>query len=291
MVNSLLITDYQSNKSLNLKVDCLIINSNLYSTFNGKTFSLSEIIDLVPIIKTNNYQVIINCDRIIPENEVLNFKKFINKILKLNVDYIIYSDYSILSFVSKEYYDNLIYDPKTLVCTKEELEVIPTKSFISSEISLDEIKNFNDANKSYCLDVFGYRQMMYSRRPLLSLCLPKGKVKSNVLYDLSEETRDERYKIFETKRNRYNYGTFVYNKGIFCIFDQLKDLKNISLIRLNSMFLEDIIDIISEEYYKLVHNLDSNFETILKVLDDNKYTVDNTFLNRESVLLKEGNNE
>ena len=60
---------------------------------------------------------------------------------------------------------------------------------------------------------------------------------------------------------------------------------------LDSNSTNKIIDVISNEYYKLIHHLDSNFEVILKVLNDNKYTIDNTFLNRESVLLKEGNNE
>lgn len=283
----LLITDYLKKESLNLKVDGLIINSSLYSTFNDSVFSLSEIKKISKEIKKNNFKLIINCDRIIPENEIVLFQEFINQIKKIDFDYFIYSDYAVLNLFDYKDYDKLIYDSKTLVCTKEELEVIPTKSFISSELSLDEIKCFNTSTKEYAVDAFGYRQMMYSRRPLLSLVLPKGKAKTNNLYDLVEETRDEKYKIYETKRNKYNYGTFVYNKGVYCLFEELKELKNINFIRLNSMFLGDIIEDIATEYYKLFNEKKYEFETILRVLDEHQISIDNTFLTRESVLLKE----
>lgn len=291
----ILITDYLSNESLKLKVDGLIINSSLYSTFNDNVFSLTEIKNISKKIKEKGYLVIINCDRIIPQSEITLFYKFLDEIKKLPFDYLIYSDYSVLSFFDESSYDKLIYDSKTLVCTKEELEVIPTHSFISSELSLDEIKKFNESKKQFCLDCFGYRQMMYSRRPLLTLVLPQGKAKPNKLYDLVEETRDENYKIYETKRNKYNYGTFIYNKGVYCLFEELKSemncFNNIFIIRLNSMFLSNIIQEVSLEYYKLVHGVDTNYQNILDVLALNNLKIDNSFLARESILLKEKEKE
>lgn len=291
----ILITDYLSNESLELKVDGLIINSSLYSTFNDNVFSLTEIKNISKKIKAKGYLVIINCDRIIPQSEITLFYKFLDEIKKLPFDYLIYSDYSVLSFFDESSYDKLIYDSKTLVCTKEELEVIPTHSFISSELSLDEIKKFNESKKQFCLDCFGYRQMMYSRRPLLTLVLPQGKAKPNKLYDLVEETRDENYKIYETKRNKYNYGTFIYNKGVYCLFEELKSemncFNNIFIFRLNSMFLSNIIQEVSLEYYKLVHGMDTNYQNILDVLALNNLKIDNSFLARESILLKEKEDE
>ena len=291
----ILITDYLSNESLKLKVDGLIINSSLYSTFNDNVFSLTEIKKISKKIKEKGYLVIINCDRIIPQSEITLFYKFLDEIKKLPFDYLIYSDYSVLSFFDESSYDKLIYDSKTLVCTKEEIEVIPTHSFISSELSLDEIKKFNESKKQFCLDCFGYRQMMYSRRPLLTLVLPHGKAKTNKLYDLVEETRDENYKIYETKRNKYNYGTFIYNKGVYCLFEELKSemncFNNIFIIRLNSMFLSNIIQEVSLEYYKLVHGVDTNYQNILDVLALNNLKIDNSFLARESILLKEKEDE
>lgn len=291
----ILITDYLSNESLELKVDGLIINSSLYSTFNDNVFSLTEIKNISKKIKEKGYLVIINCDRIIPQSEITLFYKFLDEIKKLPFDYLIYSDYSVLSFFDESSYDKLIYDSKTLVCTKEELEVIPTHSFISSELSLDEIKKFNESKKQFCLDCFGYRQMMYSRRPLLTLVLPQGKAKTNKLYDLVEETREENYKIYETKRNKYNYGTFIYNKGVYCLFEELKSemncFNNIFIFRLNSMFLSNIIKEVSLEYYKLVHGVDTNYQNILDVLALNNLKIDNSFLARESILLKEKEDE
>lgn len=285
---AILITDYLSLDSLKLKVDGLIINSSLFSTFNDKTFSLNQIKKIALEIKNNNYLLIINCDRIIPENEIEIFDSFINAIKKLPFDYIIYSDYAILNYFDKSEYHKLIYDSKTLVCSKEELSVIPTKSFISSEISFEEIKTF-DESKGFAIDAFGYRQMMYSRRPLLSLVLPRNKAKCNTLYDLIEETRNDRYKIYEVKRNKYNYGTFIYNKGIYLLFNELKELNNIEIIRLNSMFLGDVINDVAREYYNLLHLDSYNDLKIKKILSEKlpNITIDNTFLDRESVLIKE----
>lgn len=286
MNKPLLFTDYLSDASFDCKVDGLIINSSLYSTFNDVVFSYTEIKNLVKKIKNKCFKVIINLDRIIPENEIEKFLKFLKSISELNFDYIIYSDYAVLNNIDEKFYDKLIYDPKTLICTKEELDVIPTKAFISSELSLNELADFNNAKKSIAIDAFGYRQMMYSRRPLLSLVMPKGKVKANKLYDLVEETREDNYKIYETKRNKDNYGTFVYNKGIYCLFNELKELNNIAIIRLNSMFLKDVIVAVSHEYYNLINGLNPNYQNLLKIFKDNNLEVDNPFLECESVLLK-----
>lgn len=286
MNKPLLFTDYLSDASFDCKVDGLIINSSLYSTFNDVVFSYTEIKNLVKKIKNKSFKVIINLDRIIPENEIEKFLKFLKDISELNFDYIIYSDYAVLNNIDEKFYDKLIYDPKTLICTKEELDVIPTKAFISSELSLNELADFNNAKKSIAIDAFGYRQMMYSRRPLLSLVMPKGKVKANKLYNLVEETREDNYKIYETKRNKDNYGTFVYNKGIYCLFNELKELNNIAIIRLNSMFLKDVIVAVSHEYYNLINGLNPNYQNLLKIFKDNNLEVDNPFLECESVLLK-----
>ena len=286
MNKPLIFTDYLSDASFDCKVDGLIINSSLYSTFNDVVFSYTEIKNLVKKIKNKSFKVIINLDRIIPENEIEKFLKFLKDISELNFDYIIYSDYAVLNNIDEKFYDKLIYDPKTLICTKEELDVIPTKAFISSELSLNELADFNNAKKSIAIDAFGYRQMMYSRRPLLSLVMPKGKVKANKLYNLVEETREDNYKIYETKRNKDNYGTFVYNKGIYCLFNELKELNNISIIRLNSMFLKDVIVAVSHEYYNLINGLNPNYQNLLKIFKDNNLEVDNPFLDCESVLLK-----
>ena len=295
-----IITDYVSEESLKYKCDGLIINSKLYSTFNDVTFSLYEILPIVKKIKESKKKVFINVNRIIPENEIDNFKKIVLQVID-SCDYLIYSDLAVLSIIPDNLHNKLIYDSKTLICNKEELDTMETKTFISQSLSFSEIKEIK-SEKKYCLDVFGYLEMMYSRRPLLSLVMPRGKVKTNTLYSLKEETRTESYKIYETKRQKNNYGTFIYNEGIYCLLKELKDIKdNVFLIRINSMFLTNITEKIVNVYSKYLNELSKDtldnykeeflYAKINSILENCHLKLTRGFLDQESVLLKVNNDD
>ena len=297
----LIISDYIDDTSLLNKCDGLIINSKVFSTFNGNTFASYELFAIIKRIKEHHKKVFINVNRIIPEDEIDKFKKCILDIID-SVDYLIYSDISILNILDKKYYDKLIYDSKTLICNKEELNVIPTNAFISQVLSASEIKEFASSEKKYALDCFGYLEMMYSRRPLLSLVMPRGKTKTNTLYTLKEETRKETYKIFETKRQKNNYGTFIYYDSVYVLFKELKEISdNISFIRLNSMFLTNIIDKIITIYRRYLQDIESDsldnykeefyYAKINSILENNHLSLTRGFLDQESVLLKEDRDE
>ena len=297
----ILVSDYIDEDSIKLKCDGLIINSRLFSTFNDETFSLFKIQPLIKKIKDNKKKVIVNVNRIIPENEIMKFKDVILSLID-QVDYFIYSDLGLLNIIPSEKYDKLIYDAKTLICSKEELSVFPTKAFISQSLSFDEIKDFMNGDKLFALDVFGYLEIMYSRRPLLSLVMPRGKAKTNTLYNLKEETRSENYKIYETKRQKNNYGTFVYNDGIYVLFKELKELINKTfMIRINSMFLTNIIDKVITVYNKYLNDLykgtldnykeEYYYTKITSILENSHLKMTRGFLDQESVLLKEDSDE
>ena len=55
MNKPLIFTDYLSDASFDCKVDGLIINSSLYSTFNDVVFSYTEIKNLVKKIKNKSF--------------------------------------------------------------------------------------------------------------------------------------------------------------------------------------------------------------------------------------------
>ncbi|MBO4667144.1 MAG: U32 family peptidase, partial [Bacilli bacterium] len=285
------------DNSLKFKCDGLIINAKLYSTFNDITYSLYEINNIIKKIKDSKKKVLINVNRIIPENEIESFKKIILDVIN-KTDYLIYSDLAVLNIIPKNLHDKLIYDSKTLICNKEELVAFPTNAFISPHLSYKEIRDFNNGSKKYALDVFGYLEMMYSRRPLLSLVMPRGKVKTNTLYTLKEETRTNSYKIYEVKRQKNNYGTFIYNEGIYTLFKELRELKdNVLMIRINSMFLGDIIDKVISIYNKYFQEISKGtidnykeefyYAKITSLLENNHLLLTRGFLDQESVLLKE----
>ncbi len=263
-----IVTDYLNSKSLDLDCAGLIVNSKEYSCFPGQKFSKDEVLDILNLNKDLvNKKLILNCDRIIHEPELEELRKYLNLFID-KVDYIIYSDYAVLSLIDKKYLDKLIYDPKTLVCSYNELNELDTKAFISSEISTDELSEFiyhSEENK-LCINAFGYHQIMYSKRPLISLYNSHinnvyknnvysniSKLEKNTVYDLKEELREDLYKIIENEQ-----GTFIYTHFIYALLENLNIIKEkVFMFRINSFLLEDDeIKFILTKYKDLINTKD-----------------------------------
>ncbi len=200
-------------ENLNFPCDGFIVHLTSLDTFPGKCFSLEEAIIEARKIKDLGKIAIASIDRVFEEDdlELLNFSM---KVIIDNFDYIIYSDYAVIH--NTESLDKFIYDPKTLVCSLEEAKTIDTKTFISLEQSSKEVddivNNLKSLNK-VCYTIFGLRQMMYSRRMLLSIYNDFSSDVSfnkNIIYDLKEELRDDLYKIIENDNGTFIYTPYFY---------------------------------------------------------------------------------
>lgn len=267
----------------------LIAASLEYSTHNDKSFTLDEIKTLNKFAKANNKIFIVNIDRIIEEEELEAVYNYIDKLLELEIDYFIYSDFAILSyFLKKKLTKKLIYDPKTMITNYYEADF--HNSFnslvaINNELTLSEIKEVVKA-KNTMMEVYGFHQMFYSRRALLSN-YEKFRGEELGLTDkkliIEEEKRDHSYPIYESK-----HGTFIYTSYIYCLFKELSELQDLVFIRVNPTFLKEekvfqVLDIYSEllEDFSKAEEL---YEK-LKLVDSR---IDSGFLYKKSVLLKEG---
>jgi len=284
------ITDLQDEKYIEeYNVDGFIINSSLYSCFNGKTYDLQNINRVSKIIKQKNKLVLINVDRIIHENEIDDLKVFINNLEYY--DYLIYSDICFLNIFNEDEYCKLIYDSKTLVASSYEKNIyndLNIKSFIANELSINEIEKMS-INTDINMTVYGYHQMMYSYRPLLSLYsefINSDINLKNKLFYLKEELRDDKYLIFQS-----DHGTFIYTSYIYSAFSELIRVKDkLGFIRFNSFNIDEekmikVIDL----YHLLFDDGDVNqlYEK-LKEIDNN---INSGFLKQGSVLLKGGCDE
>src|SRR5690554_4383033 len=112
-----LLADIKSIENLNkYNVDGYIVSSIEYSCHNDKCFNIDEIKYITEFGKQNKKLVIVNIDRIIEEEDLDDIKKYIDKLIEYDVDYFIYSDFSILRYMqSKKLTNRLIYDPKTMI--------------------------------------------------------------------------------------------------------------------------------------------------------------------------------
>ena len=140
--------------------------------------------------------------------------------------------------------------------------------FISNEITKDEISTILDnVSKSVVLHLYGFNQVMYSRRLLLTNWSEEFDIpnkNTNVIVDRATKVK------FRAIENEY--GTVMYSDKIFN-GKELLGLKNVKYYYVNPMLLE--------------HNEVMDFLTNTNHISDNE---DNGFLDRETIYkLKERN--
>ena len=136
---------------------------------------------------------------------------------------------------------------------------------ISNEITKEEIKNIvNNASKGVVLHLYGYNQVMYSRRKLLSNWsdfFEIDKKNTNVLTDRATKVK------FRAMENEY--GTVMYSENIFN-GRRLLGLDNVKYFYVNTTMVDHdvIIDFLSGK--------------------DNESMEDNGFLDRETIYKLKG---
>lgn len=140
--------------------------------------------------------------------------------------------------------------------------------FISNEITKDEISTILDnVSKSVVLHLYGYNQVMYSRRLLLTNWSEEFDIpnkNTNVIVDRATKVK------FRAIENEY--GTVMYSDKIFN-GKELLGLKNVKYYYVNPMLVD--------------HNEVMDFLTDTNHISDNE---DNGFLDRETIYkLKERN--
>ena len=282
-VNNCILIDYKKGMDLD-NINCfgIILNSDRFSLNPTDYFELDELLKLNKLIKEKGYKTLLNIDSLIKEDEIDEFKEFFNKVWGL-FDYYLFSDMGVLTLASDR--SKLIYYPKTYIDSFNELNTfkdLGITSVLSNELSIEEIVEIDQNSKDYVIEVFGFHQMFYSRRKLLSLYKDYFKLDFSAKrkeYFIKEELRDDFYPIYEQ-----DGGTLIYTDYCYYLLNELKDLKNYKFIYLNGSFIDltsynKIIDI----YQRQVNDEASDLE---KELQELNYKFDKGFLKQKSILLK-----
>ena len=281
---NLVVCDYD-DKLVNSNADGFIFNSKEFSCYPSKTMTSTELINLFPRKSKKKY--LLNIDSIIEEDEIDTLKKYLQTFFPL-FDYIIYSDYAVLLLITQMFGDSakdkLIYDSKTLVCSSKEASMIDTKTFISSELSYDEVENIlaNSSDGKIAINVCGFHRIMYSKRPLLSLYNDFSKesiLSRNQMYDLKEEIRSEKYKIIETEK-----GTFIYTPYAFYFKKPLSDIKRkVFMLRISN----PIIDQKSLSKYGDLRLLEELIDLYKDYFEGREVNIDNSLIDFKEGFLTE----
>lgn len=288
-----LIIDLQKiNKIKSYEVDGLIINLEGFSTFNGIKFSLNQLDEITKIIKSSGKKIFINIDRLYGEDDLGQLYELFNVLKNIEYDYIIFSDFAVYYYFNKNNdLKRLIYDAKTMGTNTDDLNFYKEKNikvFVANELSKKQIKLLSETNNG-CFEVFGYHQIFYSKRPILSLFQEFDKIEeplNNSLFEIKELSKDVFYKIYESE-----IGIFVYTDYIYCAYKEIKEfVNNFSFIKINPIFLsEENLPLIISYYRDLIKNINviENDHLIKEIYPNTK----SGFLLKKSVLLKEDFNE
>ncbi len=219
------------------------------------TLTLEEIEKL----DVSNKYLLIN--RILDCKDIDNLKELLKNIK--NIKGIVYEDIGVFNVVKELKLDiELIFFQNHFATNSYSVNFWLDRVdslMLSNEITKDEIeKILKNAKREVCVHVFGYNQVMYSRRLLLTnwseeFNIPKKN--KNVIEELVTKIK---FRVIENE-----FGTVMYSENIFNGLDLL-ELDNVKYGYINTTFLD--------------HN------TVMEVLNNGKYDGgDRGFLEKETI--------
>ncbi|MDD3123303.1 MAG: U32 family peptidase [Candidatus Izemoplasmatales bacterium] len=274
-----------SNISKYQKASGVVVNSKEFSCFPGKVFSETELLEISEECRKEKKLAILNIDRLVEEHELEELKGYLDKVIHL-FDYFIFSDMAVYAFFEeKKALRKLVYDAKTIVASSFDLDFYKkqgSKCFLNNELSFEEILEIASKEK-FSFEVYGYHQIFYSKRELLSLYEDFKEEKwslQNIHLLLKEELRQDMYSIYQGRN-----GTFIYTPYIYAMFDEILKIKNrLEFVRINATFLdeENILKVVNC-YYHLLKGQKVSLDD-LKRINPN---ISSGFLKNKSILLKD----
>lgn len=287
-----LISEIISIKNISqYNLDGMIFSYKKFSTVSSLYLEITDIKFVSEYCKKNDKLSILKIDKIIEEKEVDELYKFLDLVHPLCIDYYIFSDLAVLTyFKNKNELSKLIYSAKTLSCSYNDVafyQEMQIKVIISNELTLDSIIKISELD-NVIIDGYGFSNIFYSKRKLLSLFKEKKQIDDSVInhvLQIQEETRNEKQPIIENDN-----GTFIFTSSKYVFFKELSKLHNLFMFKIESLMIpeEELLQVI--DIYQKASSGDLSDENLSKLIaiDNNLNT---SFLYKKPRILKEKNNE
>lgn len=282
-----LITEIENHKNIpQYNVDGIIFSYIKFSTISNRNFNINEIYEIVNESHKHSKFAILKVDKIFDEEELGELYNFLDEMIKINVDYFMFSDMAVLNHFSKHNkYDKLIYAAKTLNCSYNDAKFyqdLGIKVILSNELTLDDIQTITKLD-NIVIDGYGFSSIFYSKRQLLSLYKEYSKTEKEIhdkLLGIKEEKRELEYPIFEN-----DSGTFIFTAHKYAIYKELESLSNALMFKIESLFIkEETLFEIIEIYRKAINEgiREEDFDRLFAI-DNN---IHDSFLYKKPSILK-----
>jgi putative protease len=174
-----------------------------------------SLIEATDFAHQHDFKVYVQLDAIIHETDLAELRMLLEKLIQVNVDYVVYFDLTVGVMMNQlGHASKVIYQPGTfnthIMSFTGATKLGIDKFTLSKEITFSKIKAIIEANPNLEFSLVGHGiiDMFYSYRPLLSLYHEaKGTVyDASASYKIAEQTRpDERYPLVED-----HLGTNIY---------------------------------------------------------------------------------
>ena len=223
-------------------------------------------------------------------HEIESIEKYILS-FKDDKVYFIYSDLGIFQILREnDMLDYGIYNPNTLITNDFDMNFYTDLGThgvnLSLEITIEDQKTMlNNKRGHVMMQVFGYHLMFHSKRHLVSLYkefLGKDYNVDNYHSYLIEQTRKDKYHIFESKR-----GTSLFRPYVLSYLENLNDLENLDYAYLDNMFIDfDTYLTVLKAYYNFInYNIDLN--QALDIINSLNLEINDGFKYEDTVYQKE----
>lgn len=259
-----------------------LLNKNCDVLIGVEGYSVNTLnMDIKEITELNKKykNIFISINRNIENSEIDNLKELLIRVSKLNIKGIFYYDVALVNLNKKLNLNlNLVWSSEHLTTNFNTINYWYdkgiTSTFISNEITLNEMLDISDNTKSNLIvQLFGFIPMYVSKRKAINNYLNYfNKERKETDYYLFKE--DKKYSIVDNK-----YGTMIYSNFI------LNGLKE-------SLILKDKVSYILINGYKINNdNLDLVIDSFNNIDDNNQDELDEklvkTFDNLEKGFLYE----
>ncbi|MBR1416268.1 MAG: U32 family peptidase [Bacilli bacterium] len=210
-----------------------------------KDYSIEE-------INSINEKKYVLINRVLNTKEIDDLKLIISK---LNVDGIIFEDVGLINVLKEYKLEKILFinhfntNSESINCWLEYVDSV----VLSNELTFDEYKYIvSKVNKEVIINIFGYNQIMYSKRKLLSNYNEQFNLDNTYSNEIKDQNSDVKFKILEQ-----NNETLILSNNIFD-GRRLLSLSNIKYYYLNTSLIDTsvVLDFINN---KEIKNSDEGF--------------------------------